>query len=490
MFLKKDVRCGTVQFTNRQLFILSYLLNHPEGISGEHLASQINVSLRTLQNEIQEINRNAENSLTITSSGKQGYTVQGVTQQIRDNLLNQAGDRQSIYMPEERVNDILTVLLFAQGYTNMEALANTLYLSKASVFRTIDTSYPLQKYVTVNRTKGLLIDLPEREKRQILAKVFDKDAQNPIARRLRQDYTHLDMLLRIALINLFTRHHYSVSGEALRSFRRYLIISILRSKEGYSLEETNWNLPISSLMKEIIATVRSVIGIQFSDWEIQDCQSRLNNLCTFLHDIPDHRKEWITDWAAANKRFIEEIRNRFGIQLEMSQEDEQRFLLHVYKLYQRVQVGQHDSNYHTREINRSYPMSVHLILLTFEEIFGFPVPETEVGYLAMYLAVPLRKFFKRIDCIIVTAKNPSVAWPMKKWMEEHFTRHLRSVTIVEHYRFNQNMAWEDMLVLTTGETVALSCPQAILVKPFNMEAEYDLIDKRIQKIRSQYKEDC
>lgn len=135
-------------------------------------------------------------------------------------------------------------------------------------------------------------------------------------------------------------------------------------------------------------------------------------------------------------------------------------------------------------------MSVHLILLTFEEIFGFPVPETEVGYLAMYLAVPLRKFFKRIDCIIVTAKNPSVAWPMKKWMEEHFTRHLRSVTIVEHYRFNQNMAWEDMLVLTTGETVALSCPQAILVKPFNMEAEYDLIDKRIQKIRSQYKEDC
>lgn len=318
MFLKKDVRCGTVQFTNRQLFILSYLLNHPEGISGEHLASQINVSLRTLQNEIQEINRNAENSLTITSSGKQGYTVQGVTQQIRDNLLNQAGDRQSIYMPEERVNDILTVLLFAQGYTNMEALANTLYLSKASVFRTIDTSYPLQKYVTVNRTKGLLIDLPEREKRQILAKVFDKDAQNPIARRLRQDYTHLDMLLRIALINLFTRHHYSVSGEALRSFCRYLIISILCSKEGYSLEETNWNLPISSLMKEIIATVRSVIGIQFSDWEIQDCQSRLNNLCTFLHDIPDHRKEWITDWAAANKRFIEEIRNRFGIQLEMS----------------------------------------------------------------------------------------------------------------------------------------------------------------------------
>lgn len=477
-----------MQLTNRQLFILSYLLNHQKRISGEHLASQAGISLRTLQSEIQNINLQLEDGVTIDASGKQGYLVCGVTQPIREKLLAQVGDRQSLFMPEERVNDILTVLLFARGYTNMESLANSLYLSKSSVYRTIESSFIMGSVVTVSRTKGLIIDIPEYEKRQLLTKVFDKDAQNPIAQEMKQDYIHLDTLLRVALKNLFISHNYAVSGEALRSFRRYLIISILRSKQGFPLEEIDHGLPISSLMRDITSVVRTIIGIAFSPSELQDCQAKLNNLCTFLRDVPDHRMDWLPQWEPHYERFLQVIRQRYRVDVDMEPEDQRRFLLHVSKLYRRVIFGQHDSNYHKREINRSYPLAVHLILLAFEECFGFPVPETEVAYLAMYIAIKLRKHSKRIDCIIVTAKHPSVAWPMKQWMEEHFNRHLQSVEIVEHYRFSPSMVRDDILVLTTGEDVVLSCPQAILVKPFSLEKSYDLIDQYIQQTRNGYKE--
>ena len=477
-----------MQLTNRQLFILSYLLNHRKRISGEHLASQVGISVRTLQNEIQEINQKLENGVSINASGKHGYLVCGVTQPIREKLLAQVGDRQSLFMPEDRVNDILTILLFAEGYTSMESLANTLYLSKASVFRTIESNFALRNAVTISRTKGLIIDLPECDKRQLLTKVFDKDALNPVAKAMRQDYVQLDTPLRVALKNLFTNHNYSVSGEALRSFRRYLIISILRTKRGYPLEEVDHGLPISSLMQEIAAAIRTIVGITFSPSELQDCQAKLNNLCTFLRNVPAHRMDWLLQWNPHYKRFLSEIRRRFGVDLDMEPEDQRRFLLHVSKLHRRVMFGQHDSNYHKREINRTYPLAVHLILLAFEECFGFSVPETEVSYLAMYIAIKLRKHSKRIDCIIVTAKNPSVAWPMKQWIEEHFSRHLQSVEIVEHYRFSPTMVRDDMLVLTTGEDVVLSCPQAILVKPFSLEKSYDLMDQYIQQTRNGYKE--
>lgn len=477
-----------MQLTNRQLFILSYLLNHRKRISGEHLASQVGISVRTLQNEIQEINQKLENGVSINASGKHGYLVCGVTQPIREKLLAQVGDRQSLFMPEDRVNDILTILLFAEGYTSMESLANTLYLSKASVFRTIESNFALRNAVTISRTKGLIIDLPECDKRQLLTKVFDKDALNPVAKAMRQDYVQLDTPLRVALKNLFTNHNYSVSGEALRSFRRYLIISILRTKRGYPLEEVDHGLPISSLMQEIAAAIRTIVGITFSPSELQDCQAKLNNLCTFLRNVPAHRMDWLLQWNPHYKRFLSEIRRRFGVDLDMEPEDQRRFLLHVSKLHRRVMFGQHDSNYHKREINRTYPLAVHLILLAFEECFGFSVPETEVSYLAMYIAIKLRKHSKRIDCIIVTAKNPSVAWPMKQWIEAHFSRHLQSVEIVEHYRFSPTMVRDDMLVLTTGEDVVLSCPQAILVKPFSLEKSYDLMDQYIQQTRNGYKE--
>lgn len=477
-----------MQLTNRQLFILSYLLNHQSRISGEHLASQAGISLRTLQSEIQNINLQLENGVSIEASGKQGYLVHGVTQPIREQLLAQVGDRQSLFMPEERVNDILTVLLFARGYTSMEALANTLYLSKSSVFRTFESSFIMGSVVTVSRTKGVIIDMPEYDKRQLLTKVFDKDAQNPIAQEMRQDYIQLDKMLRVALKNLFISHNYAVSGEALRSFRRYLILSILRTKRGYLLEEIDRGLPISSLMQDITAAVRTIIGITFSPSELQDCQAKLNNLCTFLRDVPEHRMDWLPQWEPHYRKFLQLIRQRYGMDVTMEPEDQRRFLLHVSKLHRRVIFGQHVSNYHKREINRTYPLAVHLILLAFEESFGFTVPETEVAYLAMYIAMKLRKHAKRIDCIIVTAKHPSVAWPMKQWMEEHFTRHLQSVEIVEHYRFSPSMVHDGMLVLTTGEDVVLSCPQAILVKPFSLEKGYDLIDQYIQQTRNHYKE--
>ena len=472
-----------MQFTNRQLFILSYLLNHPQRIGGEHLAAQAGISVRTLQSEIQEIGQKLKDGITLEASGKRGYQVTWVAPEIREMLLEETHDRQSIFMPEERVNDIYTILLFARGYTSMETVANTLFLSKASVYRTIESNYALREMVTVSRTRGLIIDRPETGKRQALAKVFDKDANNPAAREWREEYIKLDTLLRPVLVRLFQEHRYAVSGEALRGFRRYLIVTIMRGRHSYPIEEVNHDLPVSSLMRDILAALRDGYGISFLDSEIQDCQACLNNLCTFLRDVPEHRMDWLRDWDNSYRRFADVIRSRYGLDIELPPEDRQRFLLHVNKLYRRVAYGQHDSNYHKREINRRYPLSVHLILLTFEECFGFKVPETEVAYLAMYIAMKLRKHFKRINCMIVTAKNPAIVWPMKRWMEEHFSRHLENVEIVEHYRFDPKNVPDDVLLLTTGESVVMACPQALLVRPFGLPEEFELIDQVIQGIR-------
>ena len=68
-----------MDLSNRQLFVLSYLLNHPQGLSAEHLASQAGISVRTLQNEIQGINLTLDNGIRIHSSGKRGYVASGGT---------------------------------------------------------------------------------------------------------------------------------------------------------------------------------------------------------------------------------------------------------------------------------------------------------------------------------------------------------------------------------------------------------------------------
>ncbi|WP_242945168.1 PRD domain-containing protein [Oribacterium sp. C9] len=464
-------------------------------MNADHLAAKAGISLRTLQTEIRDINKSLEDGAAIINVGKHGYAVKNFSEKARETILAQADDRQTMLMPEQRVNDILSALLFEKDYISMEALAGKLFLSKGTVYRTIENSSVLKKLVTVNRTKGVIVELPEFQKRQYLTKVFDRESAEIYAPDVSAKYRGLDGIMRSYMAKLFVSHQYHVSGESLRSFRRYMVLSLIRSSMGYTLEQMDHGLAISSLMNELMDIIYSVTGMSFSDSEKQDLQAKLNELPAFLIEIPDTRKAWITEWEPAYQRFSECVRETFGLELSMKEDEKLRFILHVYKLHQRAEYGHHISNYYKREINRTYVLATQIVVCCFEEAFGFKVPETEVTFVALYVAMAIRSKEKPVDCIIVTSKNPSLVWPMKQWMEEHFPNEVGRVTVVEHYLWlNKELSrkyvpeQDNVLILTASASMALSCPEAVLVKLFALDNEYELISRRLKEIKQRIKD--
>lgn len=483
--------------TNRQIYIISYLLNHSGGVDAERLAAQSNISLRTLQNEIKDINDSLEDGSCIVNVGKHGYVAKDFSSKARALILELAEDRQTMIMPEKRVNDILAALIFEKDHISMEALAGKLFLSKGTVFRTIESSKVLKKIITISKTKGLRIDLPEFEKRQYLTKVFDIDSVNLYAPEVGAKYRGLDKLLKGYFTKLFVAHKYHVSGEALRNFRRYVILSIIRNDLGYELEEITHGLRISSLMEEILDGIRKVTGTSFSESEKQDLQAKLNELPTFLMDVSSEKMGWILEWEPKYQLFLDNIKETFGIVLKLKDNDKNRLLLHIWKLYQRTDVGHHISNYNKREINRAYPLATHIVVSCFEKSFGFKIPETEVTLVALYIAMGLKEKAEGIQCAIVTSKNPSLVWPMKQWLMDRFPGTIEDVSIIEHYRWMDGtdsstslLDMERMLILTASPTMALSCPESILVKPLELDSEFDNIDKKIRKILEKRRTDA
>jgi hypothetical protein len=102
---------------------------------------------------------------------------------------------------------------------------------------------------------------------------------------------------------------------------------------------------------------------------------------------------------------------------------------------------------------------------------------------------------KPADCIIVTSRNPSLVWPMKQWMEEHFPNEIGRVTVVEHYLWlNKELRskyvpeQDNALILTASASMALSCPEAVLVKLFALDNEYELISRRLKEIRKRIRD--
>jgi len=477
-----------MEFTNRQIFIISYLLDNADGMNANYLANKTNISISTLQREIRDINKNLQDDAVIINVGNHGYAARNFSKALREKILAESEQSKTILMPEKNINDILSALLFEKDYISIDFLADKLHLSGDLILSTIDSFGFLKTIVSINPDNKLKINLTEFEKRQYLINAFDERAAILYAPEVGAAYRRLDILIRNFLPELFIKYDNHVSGEAIRGFHKYLILSIIRNNLGYKLEDIDHKLVLSDLMNAILDITYSVTGFKFSDSDKQDLQAKLNELPTFKIDIPENRR-LVSDWEPSFTNFIDNIKKYFNIDLQMTDTDKQKFLQHVYKLYQRIRIRHSTDNSYVREINRTYPLATQLVAACFEMSFGFVVPESEITFLALYLELSLKKYHKDIDCKIVTSKHPGMVWSMEEWLEEHFGQEIHSIEIIEHYVWDRNRqnteymdSLENTLIITSIPSIALTCPSVVLVRPFALDSDYDLIKDRIKEL--------
>ena len=225
-----------MEFTNRQLRILSYIINHPGGIHGTELSKLVGISLRTLQTEVRAMNQMLPKEEAITSNRRQGYQAH-ISVQTQDQVRNQIARRHTMVMPQERMNYILMILMFERNYISMEQLAERLYVSKATIYKDFKNKKTLQKNVEISKIHGIRISLPESIQRDMLAEIFDLEAARLIEPALEEEVKRYNDILREVLRPLAQQRMRQISGIAMRRFRHYMVIVLIRLRRGFVMEE-------------------------------------------------------------------------------------------------------------------------------------------------------------------------------------------------------------------------------------------------------------
>ena len=418
-----------MELTDRQLSILSYIIYHPEGITRAQLAKQTGISLRTVQTEINAINGQLGSGPQYIDHGKNGYIAQGFSGKELEEISRLMEGKHTRVMPLNRSSTILSVLLFERDFLSMEKLAERIYVSKSAIFKEFEHVKILKKYVTVSRKSGLIISMPESEKRNLLVKCFDKETTQYYEPGLKERYEQLDLVCRAVLPELFLAHDYPVSGDAMRSFRRHLIITILRKEKGFEIEQMVQPDEYSALLLELVERISALTGVAFSQDDMADCQRRLNGLNTLDGRAAGWRDRCMQEYEQNYEKFRRRLKEVFGLEFEPDREEKQNFLLYISKTAWRSGSGHVNSNFLKREINRRYPMSVHLILECFPCCFSMNVPEPEVSNLALYLAGKMDRGAYRPECVIISDRNPSVLYHLKAQIEERFVHLLDRILI-------------------------------------------------------------
>ena len=209
-------------------YIIEYLLTH-QSVKLDMLQDYFGKSQRTIYNYIKNVNSLlARYGASMVSSGKASYSLMIVDEKLFEPLREDLGYNVDFNDPEERISQILNILLFAEDYVKMEDLADQLYISRSLLkqdmqkIRDILKGYGLT--LTVRPHYGMRVDGEELSKRACLKR-------NAVVSRTKTDTEKkgkMKQTIRDVLVSCMINADYRMPEDSLDNLVMHIYIAVKR----------------------------------------------------------------------------------------------------------------------------------------------------------------------------------------------------------------------------------------------------------------------
>ena len=462
----------------RQTRIVSYILSIPSGVSVGLLMKSIGVSEKTIKNEIKETNKILSNCETICYSHKRGYYIDNPSENFYEILNNSLQNNKEDYIDKNRTTRTLAILLSENDYISMEALAGKLNLSKSMLNKIIDGTWRLRKYIEISQTRGLRIPWEEEKKRSFLAKfTLDSDAFGVFGEE--QEVIELSIALNEIISKCLLDYHYTIAGNALKTFHNYLLASIIRRKRGHFITEEVAKVPISNLMKMLYTEIDKELGIKFDEKELWCCQKKLNEMNLLRYDKAYNYGEAEEQIYSCYQKFVAIIKEKFDITIDMDQFTWERFLLHIRKLQIRIANGNDISNFNKRDINANSPFTAQVIRDFFLPVFEMNIKAAEMAYIVLYFAQYLENQKRRHKILYISDSVPSLVYDAKRKIKKQLPEEVAEIECIPVYQYLSNVTKYNnsyIAIITTEIPVIDKNFRALVVNKVLQPEDFELLD--------------
>ena len=469
-------------FTQRQLYLLSYLASVYGELSGIYLSKMLDVSSKTVQEEIKDINRVLKGKGMIIYSPKAGYKL-SCTDEMRKELTSIINSSSEMNTESPRGNLIISVLAMQDGYISMEKIAYILNVSKTAVSKELEMFWRIKRNIEVSTTKGLRLDISESKIRRVLSATFDGSEQQIDILHLKSGIDkYLPIIIRITNQE-FLDDFYVVSGMQLREFQNYLLFTIVRNEQKRIIENLE-PINISNLMNRIALKMEKELNVKLSQNDLLGAQKKLNEL-NLLHanKVPLHNRELYFEVQEKLQQFLAVMKKDFNISTDLEDLFQERFLTHMIKLIGRVKDGNHNKNFYKREINADNPFYAQVLRDYFIPIFGIEMKDSEAAYIIMYLVAMLDKGLKQLPLLIVSDMNPSMVYGIQYALLRSKVKHyFDEIQVMPQYQYIANAEYYNSIysiILTTENKMLFENSEVLLIKKVLSKEDIEVVTSQL-----------
>ena len=483
---------------NRERNYLNFLSEN-EYISSEDIALKLDVSGRTVRNELKELNQVLKmHGAKIVRKPKCGNILIVENREAYQDYLSQINDITSHKIPktsEERVKFLMEYLLQSYSYIKIEDLCNLLYVSKTSLSLDLkQVREQLREYNLKLNTKpnhGIKVEGSEFDLRLCLAN-YAMDNTGVLQSDLEKSQ-RIEWLKLIAniLTYSFENESYSISDTAFQNLIIH-IYTALRRVQG------NNYVPIDYQIKELVKEKE----LNLAKGILQKLENSFNisvpNDEVYYIAIHLAAKETIYEGKSTQNRVIsEEINN---IVLNMLKEVKETYkinffddlelrmvlALHLIPFQVRMEYSLILHNPIIKEIKTRATLAYNIAVSAcniLEKTYGKSVSDSEIGYFALHFNLALerkKKIVNKKNIVIVCGSGRGTAKLLCYKFQEEFDKYLNKVITTDILNL-KNINFKNIDYVITTVPINFTIPVPIL------ETTYFLEDLELETIREFFK---
>lgn len=392
---------------HEQLFHL--LLQRKLDISSQLITEELGVSSRTIRSDILLINQKIEDfGMKIVLKRGKGYQlhildVPKYEAFQKEKQLYKQPDCFDINHPKERVKYIIYILLLESRYIKLENLANTLYISRATIGKDMKRvrKYLIERnLILISKAgKGIKVDGPEDRIRYCLTELIaTSEEENYLTSFFNWKNRPKDLeVLCKEVETFFTNKEITFTDKSFQNLILHLLIMIERVENNLCLENikvVDNDTSVQKVAHELLLLVGSLFDITFS--EAEDKYLTLQILSKRIFNTAKDRKTSKEVSTFINTLLLQ-IKSYYAYDLTKDIRLTTDLISHVHSMLYRVKNKLSVRNPMKDYIKRYYPLAYEVTWHAVESLkylYTYQVNQNELAYLALHIGASLERNYK------------------------------------------------------------------------------------------------
>lgn len=480
--------------TKRQNMIISIMNRQKDWIIGKDLARLLNVSDRTIRNDIAAINDFYKDTM-IEANIKKGYRIQ--EEKVRNLII--ATDKQMPETVEERRLFILEKLLKV-GQIHLYELSKEMCVSEFSLENDINkTRKLLGNYpgLKIDRNSNMLrLSGEECEKRRLYEELILSDMSGNLLNinKIAEKFSRFNLLkIKETLRNIFLESQYEINEIQIPATVIHIGVILERNLSYHFLKNIECREKILEtreyeISKLFFEKISQVLLLKVPEEEIVDFAVYLNRGKKKGYKENEQLEEIASEMV---QHIIDEIKEYFDIDFSEDREFRLGLELHINSLLKRHYEKIEIDNTCLEEVKRKYPLIFEMgvwVCKIIEERLKIIISENEISFIALHIgsAYERANLRKKYKCILICPHNKMITDLCVQKIVNRFSERMEIIKCMSYFEEADILKNKPDFILATQpltHTLEIMTAEVSMFFDYKDEAVVFQILNRLDQIR-------